>query len=75
MVNKAQRGEDGNVRRVEVAYKNVNEDIKRLTTRSVRHLVLIHSIGELDIGKELFEMANLNEKIFCVVFGEEYDAK
>ena len=50
-------GKDGNVRTVKVAYQNVNESVKRETTRSVKNLVLIHSIDDPDMFNELFEMS------------------
>lgn len=46
---------DGKIRKVVVEYQNSTENVKRETTRSVRSLVLIHGIDELDISKELFK--------------------
>ena len=51
-------GADGNVRQVRVEYQNENEIGKRETTRSVRSLVLIHSIEDVNVEEEMFKMAN-----------------
>ena len=48
---------DGKIRKVGVEYQNASENTKRLTKRSVRSLVMIHSINELDISKELYKCA------------------
>ena len=52
---------DGIVRLVEVEYQNPGENIKRCTNRGVRELVVSHHIDEIDLSKELYELAN-NEK-------------
>ena len=51
-------GADGNVRQVRVKYQNENEIGKPETTRSVRSLVLIHSIEDVNVEEEMFKMAN-----------------
>ncbi|XP_066919855.1 uncharacterized protein [Clytia hemisphaerica] len=50
-------GDDGNVRKVTVSYQNENESVKRETVRSVRNLVLIHSVDDPDLFNELHEMS------------------
>ena len=44
---------DGKVRKVDVEYNNSNETVKRKTTRSVRDLVVIHHVDEMNILQEL----------------------
>ena len=51
-------GKDGRIRTVDVEYKNHNENVKHVTNRGVRDLVLIHPIDELSISKELCDLAN-----------------
>jgi len=48
---------DGIIRKVRVRYQNHNEQSSRETYRSTRKLVLIHSIGELDLINEMYKMA------------------
>ena len=55
MVKSIIRDRDGKIRKVVVEYQNASERVKRQTTRSVRTLVLIHAIDELDFSKELFK--------------------
>ena len=59
---------DGRIRTVDIEYKNHNENVKRVTNRGVRDLVLIHPIDEMGISKELCEMANVSEQkdITCI---------
>jgi len=57
MVTNVEVGRDGNIRRVTLKYQNQNEKVPRETTRSVRNLVLIHSIDDSDIMYEIGEMA------------------
>ena len=47
---------DGKIRKVEVKYKNSNENTFRKTFRAVRELMVIHYEDELSISEELFEM-------------------
>ena len=44
-------GRDGHVRKVDIEYRNHNEEIKRETFRGVRELVIVYPIDELDIRK------------------------
>ena len=52
-VNEIQRGGDGVIRRVQVKYRNHNENIDRCTWRTVRQLIIIHPVDELSIMEEL----------------------
>ena len=61
IVTTAVQSRDGIVTLVEVEYQNPGENIKRRTNRGVRELVVIHHIDEIDLSKELYELAN-NEK-------------
>jgi len=49
------RGRDDKIRNAVVEYQNPNENVKRCTTRSVRTLVLILGVDEIDLSKELFK--------------------
>ena len=49
---------DTKIRKVEVEYQNHNEDVKRETIRSVRDLVVIHHMDEVDLMEELNSMFN-----------------
>ena len=50
------RGQDGRIRKVDVRYKNANEDTFRVTNRGVRELVIISPIDEVDIYERLDHM-------------------
>ena len=58
MIKNVIRGDDGKSRKVNVEYQNFNENVKRISFRSVRSLVLIHPIDELNLIQELGVMAN-----------------
>ena len=45
--------QDGLIRRVDIEYKNHNENVRRTTQRGVRDLVIIHPVDELDIYERL----------------------
>ena len=49
-------GQNGQIRREEINYKNHNENIQRKTHRGVRDIIMIYPIEELDIYHELSEM-------------------
>ena len=49
---------DGKTRKARVRYRNHHEGVDRETYRSVRKLVMIHPIDELDIIQELGEIAS-----------------
>ena len=53
---KIHRGRDGLIRKVDVKYKNANEDTFRVTNRGVRELVIISPIDEVDIYERLDHM-------------------
>ena len=57
IISNVETGDDGKVRCVNVKYQNENEKAHRETRRSVRNLVLIHSVDEFDFMKELGEIA------------------
>ena len=57
MVKSVECGKDGIIRKVKVKYRNCNESSDRETYRSVRKLVMIHKIDELNILQELGEIA------------------
>ena len=46
-------GKDGHIRRVDVEYRNANENTKRITQRGVRDLVIVFPVDELDIYERL----------------------
>ena len=58
-------GDDGLIRKASVRYRNHNESIDRETYRSVRTLVVIHKVNELDILQELAEIANIADCKFA----------
>ena len=53
IIQNLKHGMDGLVREVVVEYQNYNENVKRLTTRGVRELVVIHPVDELGLVREL----------------------
>ena len=59
MITGTESGRDGIIRKVKVKYQNHNEDVNREAYLSVRNLVMIHGINELDI---LEELNDLNKK-------------
>ena len=58
IISTINRGTDGNIRKVNVRYRNHNENIDRETSRAVRQLIMIHPIDELNIIQELGEIAS-----------------
>ena len=57
IVTKTFQSKDGLVRSVEVQYQNFNENVKRLSKRGVRDIIVIHPVDELGISAELDELA------------------
>ena len=55
IISKVEIGDDGKVRCVVVKYRN--ENVSRETRRSVRNLILIHSVDDCDIMKDLGDIA------------------
>ena len=51
-------GKDGRIRAVEVEYQNAEENVKRITKRGVKELIMIHPVDELGIFNELDDLAN-----------------
>ena len=57
MVASVSTGRDGVIRKVNVKYRNQNENVDRETSRSTRQLVMIHPVDELSLMQELGEIA------------------
>ena len=53
-----QQSSDNVIRKVKVKYRNANENVDRETFRSVRQLVMIHPVDEIDIIQELNNIKN-----------------
>ena len=49
---------DGLIRSVGVEYQNASEESKRSTKRGVREIIVIHSVDEVGISKELHDLAH-----------------
>ena len=64
MVSEVRPGADGIIRKVVVTYRNASEGVDRTTTRSVRTLVVIHRVDELNIHQELHEMSKDADVLF-----------
>lgn len=60
MIKSVDHGRDGPVRKVNVVYQNASENEKRKTLRSVRSLILIHGVDEIDILSELYDSMDSN---------------
>ena len=56
VVSNVKPGADGQIRKVEIEYRNFNEGVTRKTQRTVRELVIIHPVDELDIYERLHEL-------------------
>ena len=50
-------GRDGKIRKVNVRYRNHNENTDRFTFRSTRSLVMIHPVDEITVMQELGQIA------------------
>ena len=61
MVESAEAGNDGKVRKVKVKYRNHNESVDRFTTRSIRTLVVIRRYNESSVMEELNELSRYVE--------------
>ena len=53
IIQSLKHSKDGLVRAVVIEYQNNNENVKRLTTRGVREIVVIHPVDELGLVREL----------------------
>ena len=58
IVKSLEYGLDGLPRKARIQYQNENENVLRETYRSVRGLVVIHSVEDCDFLTELGTMAN-----------------
>ena len=58
LVCSVHRGLDGQIRKVDVEYRNFNETTKRTTNRGVRELIVVYPIDELDIYERLINPLN-----------------
>jgi hypothetical protein len=59
MVENVEIGRDQKIRTATVKYRNHNEEFDRETRRSIRQLIVIHRIDELDIIYELGRIATI----------------
>ena len=57
MISDVKIGRDGKIRQVNVEYQNPSENVKRLTTRGTRDIVVIHPHNELGLIRELNVLA------------------
>ena len=55
MIDSVEHGPDNLVRAVQVRYRNSNETTDRITRRSVRNIVVIHMVDELDLHKVMYD--------------------
>ena len=58
MVVSVQESNEDVIRKVKVKYWNAKENVDRETLRSVRQLVMIHYVDEIDIIKEIYNIYN-----------------
>ena len=58
MVHEIERDKDDIIRKVQIKYRNSTENQDRFTGRSVRKLIIIHSVDELSITEELAQAAH-----------------
>ena len=57
MVDSIEQGTDNMIRAVNIRFRNSNETTDRTTRRSVRNLVVIHMVDELDLHKVMYDAA------------------
>ncbi len=57
MIESVEQGRDGKIRTVHVKYRNSSEETDRVTYRSTRSLIMIHSVDELNVMEELGQVA------------------
>ena len=57
---------DGCIRKAKVKFRNHNENTDRETFHAVRSLVVIHSIDDIDIMKDLYTMAQYADREFTM---------
>ena len=58
IVVSVQQSSDGVISKVKVKYRNANENVDRETFRSVRQLVMVHPVDEIDIIQEINNIKN-----------------
>ncbi len=61
IVESAEVGHDGKVRKVKVKYRNHNESVDRFTSRAIRSLVVIRRYDESNVMEELNELSRYVE--------------
>lgn len=66
MIESVDRGKDGVIRQATVKYKNYQEQVFRFTKRSIRSLVLIRPVDEIDIMTELGTMASFADSLLHI---------
>ena len=57
VIQSTEVGRDGKIRKVNVRYRNHNENTDRFTFRSTRSLVMIHPVDEITVMQELGQIA------------------
>ena len=57
MIHEIIQSKDGIIRKAVVKYRNDTENTDRFTTRTVRELVMIHPIDELNLIEELSQIS------------------
>ena len=65
IVTKLHTSGDGLIRSVDISYQNHSENVKRITTRGVRELTVIHPVEQLGISKELHDLSNKSSNLSC----------
>ena len=68
IVDEVKYSADNLIRSVVLRYRNASESVDRTTTRSVRKIVVIHRIDELNIMEELGKAALLGKEIVNLSF-------
>ena len=65
MIKEIEISRDGKIRTVLVEYCNFNENVKRVTRRSIREVVMVHTVDEIDILQELGAIAKIADLKFA----------
>ena len=65
-ITEVERGRDGLIREVKVMYRNHDDNTNRTTNRTVRDLVVIHAVDELNIIEELGKVASHTDSTFHI---------
>ena len=61
IIDSVDKSRDNSVRSANVRYRNHNEEFDRTTRRSIRQLIVIHRVDELDIVHELCQIATITD--------------